>query len=273
MRATAPSLVTALFTALATLTTFAAAPAHAAERWIDRPMTLHRYVFAGDVGLGVGHLGIDRPDVGFTGPGMNFEAAFGVTEKLELGIRTGVRFGNDGRTVQADYYARPFSIDTYGTGTDTGVNPELRGKYVVYSGSVAEIGLEGRMYLPAEHNTDFGIMLGVPLAFHVTDWLRIDTGLNIPIIFSNSTYSAFSIPGYFWFQATEKLWAGPMVALRFINPPGDGGYDAHLALGAGVGYQVASAVDLKAWFLFPYIDQSNEHYFGAGLGVQFRLNE
>ena len=265
MRGTALFLVTAL-------ATLVPASARAAERWIDRPMTLHRYVFAGDVGLGVGHVGVDHPDTGATGAGMNFEGAFGVTEKLELGIRTGVRFGDDGRAIQADYYARPFEIDTYGTGVDTGVNPELRGKYVVYSGSVAEIGVQGRMYLPAEHDTNFGIMLGLPLAFHVTDWLRIDTGINIPIVFNKNTFTAVSIPGYFWFQATEKLWAGPMMALRFIDP-GPGGYNTYLALGAGVGYQVASAVDLKVWLLFPTIGEDNAHRFGAGFGVQFRLNE
>ena len=261
-----------LVTALATLVTFAPSSAHAAERWIDRPMTLHRYVFAGDVGLGVGHVGIDRPDIGFTGAGMNIEASFGVLEKLEVGVRTGARFGSDARAIQADYYARPYQIDTYGTGFDTGVNPEIRGKYVVYSGSVAEIGVDGRMYLPAEHDTNFGIMLGLPLAFHVTDWMRIDTGVNIPIIFNDKTGSVFSIPGYFWFQANEKLWAGPMVALRFINP-GEGGYHTRLALGGGVGYQVASAVDLKAWLLFPTLGEDDTHSFGGGLGVQFRLNE
>lgn len=262
-----------LVSALAML---APASAQAAERWIDRPMTLHRYVFAGDVGLGIGHVGVDangnQPEIGSTGPGMNLEASFGVLEKLELGFRTGVRFGSDGRAVQADYYARPFSIDTYGTGHSTGANPELRGKYVVYSGGVAEIGVEGRMYLPAEHDTNFGIMLGLPLAFHLTDWFRIDTGINIPIVFNNNTFSVVSIPGYFWFQATEKLWAGPMVALRFIDP-GPGGYQTRFALGGGVGYQVASAVDLKAWLLFPTLGEDNVHSYGGGLGVQFRLNE
>lgn len=262
----------ALLAATALTALFTSGTASAAERWIDRPMTLHRYVFAGDVGLGFGHVNVDRTNASATGPGMNFEAAFGVTEKFELGIRTGARFGTEGRGVQADYYARPYTIDTYGTGFDTGVNPELRGKYVFYSGSVAEIGGDLRMYLPAETGTSFGIMLGLPLAFHLTDWLRIDTGVNIPLVFNDNTFSAFSFPAHFWFQATEKLWAGPMLALRFIDP-GPGGYEAYLALGGGVGYQVHSAVDLKAWLLFPTLGETGATRLGGGFGVQFRLNE
>jgi len=256
-------------------------PSDAAERWVDRPMTLHRLVFAGDVGIGVGHVRIPVAgpfdDVSRTGLGLNLEAALGITERLELGFRTGVRFGNDGRATSPDYYARTLWTETYGTsplapGNDTVANPELRIRWVAYSGSIAEVGLDGRVFLPIEDGTRAGIMFGVPLAFHVSDLLRIDTGAYIPISFYDATYNGLSIPGYFWFQTSEKLWLGPMAQLRFIDV-GPGNHDAHLLLGFGLGYQVANAVDLKTMILFPAVDDDFARHFGAGFGVQFRIGD
>lgn len=251
-------------------------PSEAAERWVDRPMTLHRLVFAGDVGIGIGHFRLRRPfplsDASTTGAGMNLEAALGVTERLELGFRTGIRFGDDGRVTRADNFGRTLWTETYGTGIDTVANPEFRIRWVAYSGSVAEVGLDGRVFLPIEDGTNFGMMFGVPLAFHVADFLRIDTGAYIPVIFNDPAFNGLSVPGYFWFQATEKLWLGPMSQLQIIDP-GPGDHDAHLLLGFGLGYQVASAVDLKTMILFPAVDDGFARRFGAGFGVQFRIGD
>jgi hypothetical protein len=265
-------------TAAAVATAWPAA-SHAAERWIDRSMTIPRLVFAGDVGLGIGHVRFDRgpfrDDDTVTGLGMNLEAGFGITDRLDLGLRTGVRFGYDGRYTGADYYARTLWTETYGTGADTVANPELRIRWVAYAGSVAEVGLDGRIYMPFEAGTRFGTMFGVPLAFHVSDFLRIDTGAYIPIVFRPPGYGTFnglSIPAYFWFQPSQHFWLGPMAALRVLDP-GPGDHDAHLLLGLGMGYQVARPVDLKWWVLFPAVDNDFVRQFGAGFGVQFRIGE
>ena len=251
-------------------------PSAAAERWVDRPMTQHRLVFAGDLGLGVGHVRFRQPrpidDTSRTGAGMNIEGALGVTERLELGFRTGIRFGADGRATGPDGYARTLWTETYGTGGDTVANPELRIRWVAYSGNVAEVGLDGRVFRPVETGTRFGMMFGVPLAFHVGDILRIDTGAYIPVVFSDPAFNGVSIPAYFWFQASQKLWLGPMAQLRVIDP-GPGDHDAHLLLGFGLGYQVAKAVDLKTMILFPAVEDDFIRRFGAGFGVQFRIGE
>ncbi|MBX3218831.1 MAG: hypothetical protein KF850_42890 [Labilithrix sp.] len=246
----------------------------AAERWVDRPMTQHQLVFAGDVGLGVGHARFRGPlnDVSSTGLGMNLEGALGVTERLELGFRTGLRFGDDGRAARADGYGRTLWTETYGTGGDTVANPELRMRWVAYSGSVAEVGLDGRVFLPIEDDTRFGVMFGVPLTFHVSDFARIDTGAYIPVVFNRPAFNGLSIPAYFWFQTSEKLWLGPMAALRFIDV-GPGDHDAQLLLGFGLGYQVASAVDFKTMLLFPNVENDALRSFGVGVGLQFRIGE
>lgn len=262
----------AAFLALATIS----GSSDAAERWVDRPMTLHQLVFAGDVGLGVGHLRYRRPifndDYSVTGAGLNLEGALGVTEKLELGFRTGIRFGADGKGTGADGYGRTLWTETYGVGASTVANPELRIRWVAYSGSVAEVGLDGRVFLPVETNTRFGMMFGVPLAFHVADFVRIDTGAYIPLVFNDRTFNGLVIPAYFWFQTSEKLWLGPMASLRFLDA-GPGNHDASLLLGFGLGYQVASAVDLKTMILFPAATDDFVRRFGAGFGVQFRIGD
>jgi hypothetical protein len=251
-----------LFFALA----FPTSPADAAERYIDRPMTLHGGVLALDPGIGIGHL----PRT--TGPGLNLEAAYGITDRLEVGLRTGLRLGDDGKATDADTFGRVLGTETWNVAHDTVANPEARIRWVAYSGSVAEVGIDGRIMLPVEDKSRFGVMFGVPLAFHISDFLRIDTGAYLPIAFYDKTTVALSIPGYFWFQTSDKLWLGPMAALRFYNHGflDDG---AHLLLGFGMGYQVHPAIDLKWQILFPAADNTFGHDYGLGFGAQFRIGD
>jgi len=251
----------------------AARPAHAAPRYVDRSLTLPRLVFAGDAGIGVAHLRLGGRD--FTGAGLNLEGALGITDSVELGLRTGIRLGDDARALGADAFGRTLFTETYGTGGDTVANPELRVRWAAYSGRVVEVGLDGRLYLPIENNTRTGLMFGVPLAFHIGNFMRIDTGLYLPVVFSDPTSTVISVPGYFWFQVSHAVWLGPMVGLRHVDPGGPARSRDDLMLGFGLGYQVASAVDLK-WMLFaPRVnaDRDEARVFGAGFGVQFRIGE
>jgi hypothetical protein len=259
-----------LIGALAIFVTAIATPASAAERWVYRPMTLPRLVFAGDVGLGLGHA--DYGPAEATGVGLNLEGALGVTDRLELGFRTGARFGDDARATQADGYGRTLWTETWGVGNGTVANPEFRIRWIAYRGDVAEVGLDGRVFLPVERFTNFGMMFGVPLAFHIADFMRIDTGPYIPIVFNDPTFNGLVVPAYFWFQPSEKLWLGPMMSLRFIDP-GPGDHDASLLLGFGLGYQVARAVDLKTMILFPAVEDDVVRRFGGGFGAQFRIGD
>lgn len=244
----------------------------AAERWVDRPMTLHRLVFAGDVGIGIGHVNLPRPFDDITGVGLNLEGAIGITERLELGLRTGVRFGDEGKITAADSFGRTLWTETYNTGASTFANPEMRIRWVAYSGSIAEVGLDGRVFLPTSRGSNFGMMFGVPLAFHVSDFLRIDTGAYIPVVFNDPTFNGISIPGYFWFQTSEKLWLGPMAALRFLDR-GIGSHDASLLLGFGLGYQIIQSLDFKTQIFFSDVGDGFVDTFGVGAGLQFRLGE
>lgn len=248
-------------------------PASAAPRWVDRSITLPRLVFAGDAGIGLAHLRFLRED--FTGAGLNLEAALGITESVELGFRTGLRFGDDAKVLRADEFGRTLFTETYGTNNDGVANPEFRVRWAAYSGRVVELGLDGRFYMPVETSSRAGIMLGVPLAFHIADFLRIDTGLYIPLVFTDPTSTAISVPAYFWFQPSNRVWLGPMIGFRHIDPGGPNGSHDDLLLGFGIGYQVASAVDLKWMVLVPRVNtEDNEpRAYGGGFGVQFRIGE
>jgi hypothetical protein len=78
--------------------------AFAAPPYVDRSLTLPRLVFAGDVGLGIAHLRTEP--LHFTGAGLNLEAALGITDSVELGLRTGIRLGDDGKVLGADAFGR-----------------------------------------------------------------------------------------------------------------------------------------------------------------------
>lgn len=261
------------------LLTMVGAPrsALAAGPWVDRSLTLPPLVFAGDVGLGVAHY---RPlagdiDRSVTGPGLNLEGALGVTQAVELGVRTGIRFGDDGKALAADAFGRTIFTETYGTNHDSVANPEFRIRWAAYRGNVVEVGLDGRFYMPIEQGSHAGIMVGVPLMFHIGGVARIDTGLYIPVVFGTATSTVLSVPAQLWFQVSNRVWLGPMIALRHVNPGGDSrSYDDLLA-GFGLGYQVGSSVDLKWMLLTPNAnaESARARIWGGGFGLQFRIGE
>lgn len=250
-----------------------ARPAEAAPRYVDRSLTLPRLVFQGDPGLGLAHVEVGRVD--YTGAGANLEGALGITDSVELGLRTGIRFGNEARVLGADAFGRTLFTETYGTATDTVANPEFRVRWAAYSGRVAEVGLDGRVFLPFEAASRVGVMMGVPIAFHIGDILRIDTGIYIPIVFNDPTATVISVPGYFWFQVSSQVWLGPMLGLRHVDPGGPAFSRDDLLVGFGLGYQVSTSVDLK-WMAFaPRVngDDGDARVYGGGMGVAFRIGE
>lgn len=201
------------------------------------------------------------------GAGLNLELAVGVLTDLELGFRTGLRLGNDGRALRADNYGRLFDRQTFGTNNDTVANPELRVRGRLVNGSIAELALEGRAFLPIETYSRFGIMVGLPLLLHLGR-VRLDTGLYVPIIFRERTEVDVSVPIDLWIQASQRFWIGPMSGVRIYNPSGV----TDVSLGLGLGYQFTHAIDLKAMLVFPGINHSQgARAFGAGVGLQLRI--
>lgn len=272
-------------------TVVASARASAAPPWVERPLTLPRLVFAGDVGIGVAHRDLGNALVciggapcvygpgggrnGITGVGANLEAAFGITDSVEMRLRTGVRFGTDGKLVPADALGRTLWTETYGTEADRIANPELGLRWAVHSGSTVEIGLDGRAYLPTEQGSSFGMMVGLPIAFHIANLVRIDTGLYGSAVFSEQRALVVSVPIDVWFQVSRHVWLGPMSAFRrFETNDGIGESRLDWLLGFGGGVQVANAVDLKAMFLLPRANDNDTFAaYGFGFGLQFRIGE
>ena len=245
--------------------------AHAAGRWVDRDSTLHGGDFAFDFGLGLGHVPAPADD---TGVGVNAEMAVGITNRIELGLRTGVRFGDlPARALNADDYGRLFDRQTLPEGAEgPGVlaNPELRVTGALVRNDIIELGLQGRLVLPFADGSVAGMEFGVPIALHLGSVARIDTGAYMPFVFfHNDTEVGLHIPVDVWFQATSRFWIGPMTGVAFDWVGNRHGGSA-LSLGMGLGYEITRALDLKAMFLFPDLNDDSS-VFGAGVGLQVRI--
>jgi hypothetical protein len=255
----------ALAAALALGCAFAPARAAlAADQWVSRPLTLPSGTFAFDAGLGVSHLGVGS--TGLTGAGANFEAAVGITSHFQLGVRTGIRGGTDGKVLGSDAYGRLYDSLTFGVGLDTVANPEIALRGSLARTEIVEVALDGRTYLPIEPGTKPGILIGVPFLFHLARVARLDVGAYVPFITTNPIQSGVVVPVDVWFQPTRKFWLGPLTGLRFRK----GGTD--LRMGGGLGYQAASFVDFKAQLVFPQVNQDDgTREFGFGVGVQLRI--
>jgi hypothetical protein len=246
---------------------FAASAAAAEPPWVDRHIVLPEHDWAFDLGLGIAHdefvfytPGGAQETRGVTGPGLNFEASVSPVDRLELGFRTGLRIGDDARATQADAFGRLFDRQTFGTKNDVAADPELRVRGALLRGSVAEIGLEGRVFLPAEQYSEVGILFGVPFLFHL--------GMYVPVVFYSPVNVDLSVPLDVWFQATRRLWLGPMTGFVYNTNT------EHTAvqLGVGLGYQIVRFVDLKTQFLFPDLNQTQgAATFGFGVGVEVRI--
>jgi hypothetical protein len=235
-----------------------------AAPFINRPLTLSRSDWSLDMGLGLHHIRTGNPNNDYTGFGVNLEAGVGLTSFLQLGLRTGLRIGNEGRASRADSLGRMFDTETYGTYHDTVADPEISLRWALVHSAV-ELGLEGRVYLPTEDNSDVGIMLAVPVLIHIGDVARLDTGLYVPIIFTDpDSTTLVSLPFHLWFQASHQLYLGPLLGFRFHSP------GTEVPLGFGLGYSASYDVDLKTWLMFDNVKQ-NAKNFGAGGGIQVRF--
>jgi hypothetical protein len=193
----------------------------------------------------------------------------GLASRVELGVRTGLRFGDAAdRATQGDSYGRLFDRQTFATGADVLANPEVRVLGALVREEVVELGLEGRVVLPFEPGTAAGVLFGVPLAFHLGSRVRLDVGAYVPIVFFRPAITDIALPIDVWIQATRRLWLGPMGGLR-IARLGDAS-EGRFSLGFGLGYQITHAVDFKTMLLFPEVNIESRN-FGAGAGVQIRI--
>jgi len=261
-RGTHPLGAAALFFAIAIWS----AAARAEAPWVWRGLVVPRGQIVFDLGVGLGHF--PNPQNG-TGFGLNLELKAGIAPNLELGIRTGIRTDDFGRLTHADSYARPFDLETWGTNYDTVANPELHLKWAVARGPAAQLGLELAAYLPIESGSRFGMMFALPLALHANS-IRVDSGIYVPIIFSDQTWWALSVPIQLWIQATRTFYLGPVFAMNFIH--GDGGESESFPFGFGLGGAIAPSADVRAWFVFPDISaEAAARRFGAGFAFELRF--
>jgi hypothetical protein len=242
--------------------------ARADAPWVYRSIVLPRGEVAVDLGFGLGHQPVGPTDNGsVTGFGLNLALSAGITHELEFGVRTGFRLDDAGEVTKADSYGRPFDTETYDTNSDTVANPEIHLRWAVARGSTAELGLEWRVYLPIENGSSFGMMFGLPIALRAGS-LRLDTGLYVPILFTNPTQTVVSVPLHLWIPATRTLWLGPLFGLQVYSS----GRGDRYPLGFGLGTALTHLVDLRTWILFPDISQNAAaRTFGAGIALQLRF--
>jgi len=234
----------------------------AAAPWVERNITEPQGQWAFDVGLGVGHT----PD--FSSAGLNGEVSYGITSRVEIGVRTGLRLSDDrGRGIEPDLYGRLFDRQYFDGDGGILANPELRVRGALLRGPV-ELGLEGRFIVPLETN-EAGLEAGMPLAVHLGDQVRLDTGLWLPIVIGDAAPVGLSVPFDLWIQASPLLWLGPMAGIAVAHL-GDPTAATSVSMGFGLGYQIRRNIDFKAMFLFRDINvQAGD--FGLGAGVQIRI--
>jgi hypothetical protein len=280
--------------------------AQAAGPFVDAPLTLPPLHFSADAGLGFGTFQNYATDPNNpTGPavlqggtqvgwGMNLEAAVGLPYVGELGLRIGYRFGPGvgansgdpeatstpaGALGNADHFGRLFDPIQSEPGISAFANPEVRLRGSLFDLHTVQLGLETRVIIPTGDGSVFAITPGVPLRIHLPGFMRIDTGLYLPVAFFSTASYSLDVPVQAFFQVGDAFF-GPMTGIRYnvINvADADGNVtqtnSVDVPLGIAVGYTLAGFIDLKAQLRTERINDANwaSQYLGGGLGVGLRL--
>ncbi len=264
--------------------------ARAGGPFVDAPLVLPPLRFSADAGVGFGTfqtyaLDPNNPAAppilqGGTqvGWGTSLEAAVGLPFVGELGLRIGARFGSDGVAagsgLGADHFARLFDPIVSEPGGDSFANPELRLRGGIFDLKAVQLGLETRVILPTAQGAVFALTPGIPLRIHVPGFLRIDTGIWVPIAFTSSVGYTVDVPAQVFFQVGDAFF-GPVTGIRYNIPNQEGAENTvDVPAGIAVGYSFLDGrLDVKAQLRTERINDPNwaSQYLGGGVGVGLRL--
>jgi hypothetical protein len=245
---------------------FATSRSNADPPWIERRQTLPQGEFGVDVGVGIADDARDR----VVGTGAYLQVNYGITDRIEVSVRDGVRFGKFGQYSRADQYGRLYTTD----GEDTPApglvgNPDLVLYFRFLDLGFLEIGAEAEVGFPVEPNTRTSTTAGVALTLHYAPWLRFDTGAYLSTAFYAPVQADYVFPFELWSQAGKfPLWYGLLTAVQTF----DGSSTVVVPLGLGVGYALTKNIDLRAEALIPQINVTpgvRDMGFGAGGEVRF----
>jgi hypothetical protein len=142
---------------------------------------------------------------------------------------------------------------------------ELYGRYAFLKGD-AQLGVQLTIQIPT--HTDFGIGFGLPAQFTIGSSARIDTGLELELIFTDDESVNLDIPFALSFDVGRSGFLG--LRSGIILPDMD---EAAINLGAQGGLNIDGTVDLSASFNWPYFiwtgreDKVNPDTFEIVLGA------
>jgi hypothetical protein len=271
--------------------------------FVDVPLTLKVLHFSGDAGIGFGTYqdtvgggggtGAASTPVGagstHVGWGSSFDAAIGLPFLGELGAHIAQRFGADGVAVGsgpetgrppfgADHFARLFDPVVQEPGLQDFANPEFHLRGTLVPLDVFELGLETRLTVPTGGTGSFlAFTPGIPMRIHVPGFMRIDTGLWLPVWFPpsppapNSEVFILDIPAQAFFQVGDAFF-GPLTGARIVDI-GRSGSSVDIPLGVGGGYTFGGIFDVKAQFRTERVNSGSwaSQALGGGLGVGIRV--
>jgi hypothetical protein len=274
-----------------------AGDAHA-DPFVERRQVLRMFNARFEAGGGLGQYQSPlQPDVRGGGTGASLSGAVGLPLLGELGARFGFRGGGDGRLARADYFARPFDTETYGTRFDATANPEISLRSHLVDLRVLELVFETRYYIPIEEGARFGFMPAIPVSIHLSR-VRIDSGVYVPLVFRDPFGAAWSVPAHVWVQVNDDFYVGVLSGVRHrfagpvypelspvnartatpVPPPGASSLlpedyeQVDIPFGFGAGYSLTSFLDVKAQLLSTRVNGDKlGRNLGFGLGVELRL--
>lgn len=92
-------------------------------------------------------------------------------------------------------------------------NPALYGVYRLLDGDF-ELGAGLAAYLPVQSGSDFALQLGVPMLYHLSPTMRLDTGVHLQMIFSDPMSNVLNIPVGLTVNVNDNIFLGARIGLN-----------------------------------------------------------
>jgi hypothetical protein len=209
------------------------------------------------------------------GSGAAMTETVGVGAGVEVAALFGARFDPAGRALRADDAARPFDLESFGTGLSVAANPAVEVRWAVARRGHLDFGLVDRIVLPIAPDPNVTESAGAWASLHLGGVARLDGGFDLAL--TSQSFAAgrqwipsVGIPLALRIGLGADFFASIFSMTRFIGASPYTSARAQLAAGVGAGLRVHDCdVLIQLVFLDLVGEPLNEAGAGPGIACRF----
>ena len=211
----------------------------------------------------------------YPGSGAAMTETAGVGGGVEVAALFGARFDPTGRALRADDAARPFDLESFGTGLSVAANPAVEVRWAVARWGRADFGFADRIVLPIALDPDVTESVGAWASVRLGRVARLDGGLDLAL--TSQSFAAgrqviptLALPLALRIGIGADFFTSVFTTTRFAGASPYTSARAQLAAGVGAGLRVHDC-DVLIQLVFLDMVGALVNEAGAGPGIACRF--